>query len=111
MSKILDLNAFRDHTLDIKMLDGSTVHIPKPTQRVAIEFTAMEQAAVEPETQIDYLKAKLDEVTVAALRVLNTNQEHRTFTRDDLADYSMEVLSAIVRAYSKFLVEVQSDPN
>ena len=108
MGKILDLNVFKVHTLDITLLDGSTIHLPKPTQRTAIEITAFE-ATTKPNAK--NLAASLETVSAMVLRILNSNLEHRPFAAEDLAEYTVEMLLAITQAYSAFLIEVQSDPN
>ena len=47
MNKVLDLSAFKVETLDITMLDGTTLNINKPTQRIYIEILKLQNIAEE----------------------------------------------------------------
>lgn len=103
MSKALDLSLFVKQTLDITMLDGSTLHIRKPTQANVIKLMSLKDT-----TEENALDA-MDELTYI---VMNSNTDGKTFTKEwlnDNLDWSMK--TAIIMAYSDFINELQSNPN
>ena len=56
MAKILDLSVYNDETLDITMLDGSVLHIKKPTQALVIRMVELSQLQEnQPEKVLDGL--------------------------------------------------------
>ena len=106
MSKVLDLTTFIEETLDIKMPDGSTIHIKKPTQRMVIAMLNLREKAqsASPTEQIEAIED-------AILSILNSNTDGITFTSDSIEDLNVGMRTAIIRAYSEYISGVQSNPN
>lgn len=103
MSKVLDLSLFVKQTLDITMPDGDILHIKKPSQAMVIKLMAFQ------EVEEDKAFEALDEL---CLLVLNNNKEGKTFTADWLNDnFDWVMKSAVVKAFSEFIQELQSNPN
>lgn len=106
MGKILDLTVFVEETLDIKMPDGATLHIPKPSQAMVIKTLRLNKilAGKEPEEQLEALNGMV-------MDVLNSNNGGKRYELAYVADMSLGMKSAIINAYSAFIGELQSDPN
>ncbi len=103
MSKALDLSLFVKQTLDITMLDGTILHIKKPTQGNVIKLLAFK------ETNEDNALEAMEELTYI---ILNSNMENKEYSKEWIAenlDWTMK--AAIIRAYSEFINELQTNPN
>lgn len=103
MSKALDLSLFVKQTLDIILPDGDIIHIKKPTQANVIKLMALQGT-----TEENALEA-MDELTSI---IMNSNTDGRTFSNEWLnehLDWTMK--TAIIRAYSDFINELQTNPN
>jgi len=103
MSKALDLSLFVKQTLDITMPDGEKYHIKKPTQKSVIQLMALK------DVKEDKALEAMDELTYI---IMNSNTEGKEFSKDELdslLDWTMK--TAIIRAYSDFINELQADPN
>lgn len=106
MGKILDLSIFKEETLDITMMDGTTLHIMKPTQAMVIKVLQMRNinAESEPEKIVEAFNALV-------LSILNCNDAAKVFTQKDIEAIPMKAKTAIINAYSEFITGIQSDPN
>ena len=102
---ILDLSAFRQETLDIAMLDGTTLRVGKPSQRLVIEVLKLRdlEATSAPE-------AVLRAVDELVLSILNGNIDHRTFAPPDLDDLTLDMKTAIIDAFGRFILKLQTNP-
>lgn len=105
MAKMLDLTVFQEQFFPIKMLDGSTLYLKKPTQRLLMQFVGFQEVLkASPEEQL----AAIQRLT---LSILNNNTSRKVFTEADLDDYDISIQQAIIEGYSAFLTEIQSNPN
>lgn len=106
MGKILDLSSFIETTLDVKMPNGDTIHLRKPTQKMVITMLRLREdaAAADPEKQL----AVIDD---CIYEILNTNNDGKTYTKEDVANLSIAMKSALIKGYSEFIAGIQSDPN
>ena len=105
MGRILDLSVFRQETLDITLLDGTTARVGKPSQRMVIEVLKLRNinAKTKPETVI----RAMDDLV---LGILNSNVDGRAFAAEDLANLTFEMKNAIISAYNAFVIEMQANP-
>jgi hypothetical protein len=46
MSKVLDLTAFVEETLDVKMPNGEVINLKKPTERMVIAMINLREKAI-----------------------------------------------------------------
>ena len=51
MANMLDLTVLQEQTLEIKMLDGSTLRLRKPSQKLLLDFVAFENITKEADLQ------------------------------------------------------------
>lgn len=106
MAKILDLSVFDEKALDIKLLDGSMIHIPTPSQAMVIKMLRLNSTLASKDAE-EQLKA----LNTFVYEVLNSNNGGRHFERDYIENLSLAMKSAIINAYGDFSKELQSDPN
>ena len=106
MPKTLHLQAFQQVYLDVELLDGSIIHLKKPTQRLAIEMALLPQYLVQQD--INVIVTALNELTV---NILDNNKEGRIFTLDSIKDWEVELKNALINAYQEFLCEILANPN
>lgn len=105
MAKILDLSVYNDETLDITMLDGSVLHVKKPTQALVIRMVELSQLQ---ETQPEKVLGGLVELCAA---ILSNNNDGITYSVEQVAnELDIVLVSAIIKAYSEFTKELQSNP-
>lgn len=101
--KTLDLNAFTEKTLEIKMVDGRVINVKRPTKAIFMLLQAAQEAdQVEDKNRIS------EQVIVAAL---NNNLEGLTIDNEEINAMPVLMKSAILKAYFDFLHELVSDPN
>lgn len=102
--KALDLSVFDKETMPIKLLDGTTIHVIKPTQKIAIEVSKLQG--------IDKDNAELVMKTLNTLvyMILNTNEEGYKTEMETIEDMGVGLKSKIVVAYTQWLNELISNP-
>lgn len=103
MSKVLDLSCFMQETISIKMLDGSKVDLPKPTQRFAIFLTNY-----YTNKNTDNIVEMSNQLTTA---ILNTNIQGRKFTEQEVSELPLTAQVAIIKEYREFCVRLTNNPN
>lgn len=106
-SRILDLNVFAKETLDIKLLDGSVIHILKPTREQVIKITDLQylKKTAKPEVAFE----RMDSL---ALDILNSNDSGVVFDREYIeTQLNIKMRIAIITAYSAWIGEIEADPN
>jgi hypothetical protein len=102
MNNILDLEAILStDTLDIKLLDGSIIHLRKPTFK---DYTTLQSFLQRTDTEnstvlIDFL-----------LFILNSNLDNKQFTPDDLEGFNATMIIAIINAYLEYTQDITSNP-
>lgn len=107
MSKVLDLSAFVEDSLEIKMPDGTVLNIAKPTQKMVIMLIALRDKAENTSNYPEMLKAMNKVVTC----ILNNNDAGKLFTEADVDTMNIKMKTAIIQAYSEYIAGIQSDPN
>lgn len=105
--RILDLNVFVQETLDIKLLDGSVIHILKPTREQVIKISELQylKKTAKPEVALD----RMDSLV---LDILNGNDAGIVFGRDYVEQQlNVRMRVAIISAYSAWIGEIEASPN
>lgn len=105
MNRILDLSVYKNDTFDITMVDGSVVNVKKPTQAIVIKLMELTEA------QNAQSKDLLDLLVDATATLLSNNNEGKVFSKEWVSnnlDFTMIV--AIIRGYTAFTEELQSNP-
>lgn len=104
-NRVLDLSVYSQETFDITMLDGSVLHIKKPSQAIVIEMMRLSNVATD--NQI----ALLEGMTEICAIILNNNQEGKTFTEEWIIEnLDITLITAIVKGYTDYTKELQSNP-
>lgn len=106
MSRVLDLTAFVEETLDVKMPNGEIINLKKPTERMVIAMINLREKANSGNPV-----EQLESITEMILLILNSNTNGKTYTDDDIQDLSIPMRTAIIRGYSNYITGLQSDPN
>lgn len=102
---ILDLSIFDEETLDVKMLDGTIVHLKKPTQSLVIAMIRLRE--LSESTPPEEALAALNGIT---LKIMNNNADGIVFTAEDVAELKLGVKNAIISEYSEFTLDFQKNP-
>lgn len=110
MTKKLDLTAFKKDYFEVKLPDGETINIGKPSQGLIIDMMAMEQKIKEIDTEnTSDLMAIFNDVI---LKIINNNREEKKFTGKFIEDnFDFEIGQIFLNAYMEFVQEVGSNPN
>ena len=103
----LDLSVYEENVWEVTMIDGTQLHIKKPTQKQLILLNGYDVKLGEVKTFEDKIKT-LNEV---ALFILNNNKEDKKYKVKDLEDMQMDILYAIYFGYGEFVQEAMSNPN
>lgn len=103
----LDLSVYAEKVWEVTMMDGTELHIKKPTQKQLIILNGYDVKLSKAKAFEDKIKA-LNEVTVV---ILNNNKEGKNYKVEDLEDMQMDILYAIYFGYGDFIKEVMSNPN
>lgn len=101
---IVDLEQFKSESLEVKMLDGKTIHLPKPAYRLFLklaEFETNEHKGVEA----------INDIYDVALECVNSNTDGIAYDAETIKAYPIEIASALVREYEKFATGVTSRKN
>ncbi len=97
------MSVYEQRYIDLKLLDGSVIHLKKPTQALALKMTLLAQYIVEPD--INVIITALNEVLI---NILNNNKEEKVFTLADIESWEVELKNAVIEAYQSFLFELQN---
>lgn len=109
----LDLSLFIEKYWDLTLPSKEELQIKKPTQELVIKMIAI---AANP---IFNGKAKnkdadkiLDTLIELAVDILNNNTNDKQFTKDEInKTLTLDMLTAIIQEYTKFMYEVLDNPN
>ena len=105
MGVILDLSVFKDETADIRMADGTVLHLKKPTERMVIHMLQMKDLD-ENKPPLEIL-AQLNRIS---WEMLNNNADGVEFSVAAVSEMATEVKSNILMAYSDWATQLQANP-
>ena len=105
MAQILDLSAWQEETADIRMQNGTVLHLRKPTQLNVVHILGMRN--INTETPAPEIMRAIDN---CAFEILNNNADGVRFTRENVAALDAMLKTRIISAYSEWAVELQSNP-
>lgn len=102
MSKRTDLTQFLNIVHEVALLDGTVVHLRKPTQGMLYNLQAMAQGEFTP-TEI---------MNQTLFTILNFNTDNREFTLKWIIDtLDGNMINALITDWYAFVGEIQSNPN
>lgn len=102
---ILDLAAYQEETADIRMADGTVVHLRKPSERLVLELLRLKD--VDPNGDPQQILDTLNRVTTA---ILNNNANGLAFPASEVEKLFYDQKMAIVSAYTDFATTLQARP-
>lgn len=105
MGLIMDLTAYVEETADIRMQDGTLLHLRKPSQRMVIHMMQMRDISADTDT-VEIMRV-LDDVT---MEILNNNADSVQFRREAVQDMPADLKTRIIGAYSEWAAKLQSNP-
>ena len=105
MGIVLDLSVFREETADVRMADGSVLHLKKPTQRMVIHMLEMKD--VDADSPALEILGTLDRVTG---EILNNNADGVSFDAKTVSALPTDMKVSVLQAYSDWAVQLQSNP-
>lgn len=105
MSRILDLSAFDEETLDVKTKEGHIIHLKKPTQGLAIAM--LQLRSLNEKTAPEAALAIQNSVV---LKIMNNNADGIQFTPESVAALTLATKNGIVKEYADFASELQANP-
>lgn len=105
--RILDLSVFAQESFDIKMPDGSVIHISKPTREQVIKISELQ--FLKENSKPTVVQDRLDSLV---LNILNSNDAGIEFSREFVEDkLNVRMRVAIITAYSAWIGEIEANPN
>lgn len=106
-SRILDLSVFVRETFDIKLLDGSVIHISKPTREQVIKISELQYLRQNSKPAV--VQDRLDSLV---LDILNSNDAGAVFDLNYVENQlNVRMRIAIITAYSAWIGEIEANPN
>lgn len=107
MRNIVDLSVFQKQTLALRLPNGETIQISKPTQRMVIELLKFKSIDENSNPQ-DIVEA-MDNMVLA---ILNNNEKMVSYTQeqaDEMLNVAMKMV--IIQHYAEFVQGIQQNPN
>ena len=105
MNKILDLSAFEEETLDVKLSADNVIHLRKPTQGLVIAMLRLRN--MDENTPDEVALATMNTI---ATKILNNNNDGVVFTSESVAALSIKTKHMLLAGYSEFAAEIQANP-
>ena len=102
---ILDLAAYQEETADIRMADGTVLHLRKPSERLVLELLRLKD--VDPNGDPKQIVDTLNRVSTA---ILNNNANGISFRTEEVEKLFYDQKMAIVSAYNDFATTLQARP-
>ena len=103
---MLDLTQFKHKTFDVRLPDGQKVKLKKPTQRFALDLTAIANADVTDLEEI------FDNIIGSVVKMLNHNEAGLVFSEQYVEDnFNLDMCLALVNGYIDFMAELTDEKN
>lgn len=105
--RILDLNVFVQEAMNIRLLDGSVLHIQKPTREQVIKIADLQHLKKTAKGEVAF-----DRMDGLVMDILNSNDAGTVFDRKYVEnELNVRMRLAIITAYSAWIGEIERDPN
>lgn len=101
---IIDLAQFKSESLEVVMLDGRTIKLPKPAYKTFLKILDLDSGKEKGAAMIEQMYA-------TAYEVINTNIDGVAYEKEALEAYPVEVVSALMREYMAFITGVMERKN
>lgn len=105
--QMLDLSVFQEHTVDIKMTDGTILSLKKPSQKMYIKFLDYSNKIHDKQDTGEVF----DEINTIVHMILNNNDNGTTVDLNTVKKLSMDMKTAIINYYMQFINEILSGKN
>lgn len=102
---ILDLSVFKERYYEVKMPEGNTITLPKPTQRMVIKFLSLRN--INEKTEPAVVVGALNAIT---LELINSNIEGKVYEAKYVEDMPIQMKTALINGFSEFIAGIQADP-
>ena len=105
----LDLIVINEKVMPITLLDGTAIHVKKPSRLFLNEIEAFKQRDHKT-LRFEDIEAQTEEIT---LKILNNNTEGRVFDSIYLNKEGIDYIiqTQIFKAYFEFIFELMTNPN
>jgi len=101
---MIDLQAFKETTEELKLFDGEIVNLKKPTQKLIIDMMAFEDS-VKKKNNVNIM----DTLGKLLLSILNNNIENKQFKIDYINEnFTPETMMIFMKSYSEFAQNIQN---
>lgn len=112
---MLDLQAIKTKTFEIKLLDGTIIHIKKANNELVCLMEEFETKISKTKS----IKNFIEELQSLIIKILNHNTDHKTFDNlffnqvyeDGCKIYDYTICMAIYKEYAEFMKGVLTNPN
>jgi len=111
---MLDLSVFQREYWEVKLFDGSIIHISKPSQRLVIDMMAVQQTFADLNTNPDKYTVEdiLKEFNDILMKILNNNKEEKKFTIKYIEqNFDLEIGNVFISEYMEFVNQIQNRKN
>jgi hypothetical protein len=97
---MLDLtNIYANKTYDVKLFDGTEIHLKRPTQAIQENIILLQQYQNQQDKAAEVMKAMMD----VFVRILNRNADNRLFTLEEIEeDYDISIAMLVIQDYFAF---------
>lgn len=101
---MIDLQAFKEVTEEVKLFDGDIINIKKPTQQMIIDMMALQDDINKGNS-----KNLIEKVNKVLISILNHNTENKQFDIDYIKKYfNFETMQGFIKAYGDFASRINN---
>lgn len=109
---MLDLSVFQREYLEVKLFDGTTIHIAKPSQRLVIDMMALQQKFTDCSIDESDIQSALTDFNDIICKILNNNKEEKKFTIKYIENnFDLEIGNVFINEYMDFVNQIQNRKN
>lgn len=107
MRKVLDLSAFAEETMELRIDAETVLQLQKPTQYIVIEMLKFRN--IDENTEPEVIIKAIDNL---CLLIINSNDKMKVYTMEQVNKMlNMSQKLKILQVYSEFISDIQNDPN
>lgn len=101
---MIDLNAFKETTEEVKLFNGEIINLKKPTQQMIIDMMALQDDINKKDS-----KKLIEKVNKLLISILNHNAENKQFDIDYIKNnFTYETMLAFIKAYGEFANKINN---